>query len=233
MKILLILILLSFTACGNKYVLDIDSIKSPDYIEEPRNIYIKAGHSYKSGNVEDISNNNLEFKKYKEYLKRALTELNYFVSDNMNNSDGILVIDYGLSTPQKNIISKPIYGQTGISSSSYTSSCISNYCSGSTNYIPKNGITGYKTETEITYTKNLNLTLYRKTKNNSLSDENILWKTDIISSGSSNDLKLIIPYLIAGSIDIIGKDLDSKKTVTIYENDERVKIIKGLNIIQQ
>jgi hypothetical protein len=53
--------------------------------------------------------------------------------------------------------------------------------------------------------------------------EKQLWKTDLESSGSSNDLRYVFPYMIVSAEQYIGTNTRHVVTVKINENDSRIK----------
>ena len=230
MKYILVMLMFLISSCADKtrFEMRVDSIKSPDYISAS-SVYIKPGTLYRAGSLKSISKSDLEYKKYKKYLENALKIKGYFISDNLDNSDSILVFDYGISEPINNQGSEPVWGQTGYSGSSYSSNCSYGYCSGSQNYTPTYGVTGYRSYTYTTYARVIRMTLYKNEDNKTL-ESNILWKTETQSTGSSDDLKYVIPHLIAGSLNYMGEDLEEKKSITIYKDSDLVKQVKGINI---
>jgi hypothetical protein len=56
-----------------------------------------------------------------------------------------------------------------------------------------------------------------------------IWKTTVTSTGSSGDLRLVFPVLVAASVPYIGTNTGKKVDVTIKEDDKLVVQIKGLS----
>jgi len=56
--------------------------------------------------------------------------------------------------------------------------------------------------------------------------EKQLWSTVITSRGSSNDLRMVMPYLLGAAEEYIGVDTGKKLEVVINGNDERVSSLK-------
>jgi hypothetical protein len=54
------------------------------------------------------------------------------------------------------------------------------------------------------------------------------WKTTATSSGSTRDLRLVLPTLAAASQQYIATNTGKKIKVKLYENDEQVLEIKGI-----
>jgi hypothetical protein len=55
-----------------------------------------------------------------------------------------------------------------------------------------------------------------------------LWKTSVISSGSSNDLRFIFPVLVAAAMPYIGTNTGRKIEVSLSESDKNVLEIRGI-----
>jgi hypothetical protein len=114
-----------------------------------------------------------------------------------DNPEIILLVDYGIGGPQ-----------------SHTN----------TN---RNSITGqyYYTES-TTYTRFLSLAAYMNDeyKNNETPIE--IWRVDVTSTGSSSDIRRVLPYMVASTKDYIGKDSNGTKTVTLHETEDFDSLLK-------
>jgi hypothetical protein len=51
------------------------------------------------------------------------------------------------------------------------------------------------------------------------------WRMDVISPGTGTDLRLVVPYMMAGACDYIGQDTGRKVNLTIYQKDPRYKLV--------
>jgi hypothetical protein len=56
----------------------------------------------------------------------------------------------------------------------------------------------------------------------------MLWQTEVTSIGSTDDLRRVFPVLVGASFEYYGKDTGQKVSINIYENDDRVKEVKGI-----
>ncbi len=120
----------------------------------------------------------------------------------------------------------PTYGKTGIKSSTTTgnvySSGNSSFVNNTTTYDYSYGITGY-TNTNITvFTRVLLLSSYDLKQYREKNELLQLWETQIVSTGSNNDLREVLPYLIAASEDFIGKDTKKQVRIVIKKNNSKV-----------
>ena len=55
-----------------------------------------------------------------------------------------------------------------------------------------------------------------------------LWKTNITSTGSSGDLRLVFPVLVGAAADHLGTNTGHQVVVELGEDDIRVRRVKGL-----
>lgn len=184
----------------------------------------------------DTKAEDLQFKEYAAYVNRALIKQGFTPAESFEKANIAIFLMYGIGDPKEHQYSYsiPTWGQTGVSSS-YTTGTISSYggygsYSGSTTYTPTYGVTGSTTHTGsyITYFRFMvldavDLDEYKKSKK-----EVQLWKTTVTSSGSSGDLRLVFPILVAASQQYVGKNTGQKVEVDLYEDDERVLGIKGI-----
>jgi len=177
----------------------------------------------------------LEYEEYSKYIHLALEEKGYINVDNQDNSKMVIFLNYGISDPStyETTSSIPQWGQTGVSSS-YTTGSINSYggygsYSGTTSYTPSYGITGYTpvTSRHTEYTRYLKLTAVDSNlwKNNNESQE--LWKTSVISTGSSGDLRNVMPYMIVASKPHIGTNTGQQLKIIVDGEDKRVKNLRS------
>ncbi len=224
---LLILILLN-CGCGQLYNIKVNSISSIQAITDNTFIILPGN--------KDTSFDDLQFKEYAEYVKRALIYAGYLPANNYDDANMVVFLGYGIGEPQFGSFKYevPIYGQTGVSSS-HTSGSINTYgntatYSGTTTYTPSYGVIGYKTE-EVnysTFTRYVLMDCYKiKLRNNNDKDLH-LWRTEIQSTGSSGDLRRVFPVMVGGSLQYIGANTKKRINITITENNNSVLIVKGI-----
>jgi len=222
-----ILIAIVFTGCGATYFhVNVNSIGNS---LQKQNTYVLF-----SGN-KDTDVNSLEFKEYAKYVNNALKEKG-FIETSFKKASIAIFVSYGIGEPKENnySYSTPIYGQTGYSSSR-TTGTVNTYgnntsYSGTTTYTPTYGVTGSQSHSGvyITYFRYLildatDLNEYKKTKK-----QIQLWKTTVTSTGSSGDLRQVIPILVGASKNYIGSNTGKKLLIKITEDDKRVLTVKGI-----
>lgn len=215
---------------SSQFNVNVDSISSGKLLSDSKCVILPADPN-------DIIDQ-LQYIEYSRYIKRALEKKGYQIAGDMNEAEMVVFFEYGISEPKERVYSysTPVWGQTGVSSS-YTTGTIQTFgnkmalYSGTTTHTPTYGIKGYQshTKTQINYTRFLILTAYDLEEYRKTNSEVQLWRTIIISTGSSGDLRKVFPVMIAASTEYIGVNTGKQIDIVLNENDNRVKEIKGLH----
>lgn len=188
-----------------------------------------------------VSSSDPEFLEYASYVTRCLTRAGAHVVDSALAADICILINYGISDASyTETVPIPIWGQTGISSittRSVTSSAggVAAVASGNTvtgslygnstttsvsSVTPSYGVTGYNNVSRRVerYRRFLNVYSYdiRSSKT-----PKMLWKTNTMSDGSSNDLRRVVPIMAYGSRKYFGQSSDRPVEVSTYEDNEQ------------
>lgn len=214
--LIMILILVIFVGCTTtKFVVDVSSLSVGN--NDKKKIFIVPAD--KNVNINDVV-----FLEFAKYVGKALSKNGFIVVDNLDEADQVLFLGYAISEPQSYNVQVPMWGPTGIASSSTFGNINSsgNFYS-NTNYNYQYGITGYMSRQVIYFTRVIVLTAYDwklfvKTKK-----EKQIWQTNIISTGSSDDLRYVFPYMVLASEKYIGRSTRGKITVEVSEYDSRIK----------
>ena len=234
------LLLSSCVTTQPKFHVNVDSISGSSM--DKINYILLPGN--KDTNAED-----LQFKEYTAYVNRALMKQGFMPAKSFESANIAIFLVYGIGDPQKHqySYSLPVWGQTGISSSTtYGSSntygnlnTYGNYgtysgntsSTSTTTYNPTYGIKGYRshTGTMVTYFRFMVLDAIDLEEYKSTKKEVQLWKTIVTSSGSSGDLRQVFPILVAASSPYISKNTGKKLKVIISETDKRVIEIKSIS----
>jgi hypothetical protein len=80
----------------------------------------------------------------------------------------------------------------------------------------------------MTYTRYAKITAYDRQQYKQDKKEVMLWETDIVSTGSSGDLRHVFPIMIAAATPYIGENTGKSIRVSLTESSNQVKFIKGL-----
>ncbi len=183
-----------------------------------------------------IAKDELAFKEYSSFIAKGLREKNYKITSIPSDADLAVFIGYAISEPntQTTTFQMPIYGQTGYSSSqtvgSYNSYSGTYY--GSTSYTPTYGITGYTPVTTTTtyFTRALVVYAYEIMKQNEeVKLGSQAWKTECFSTGTSGDLREVMPYLAAAAKDYLCQNTGKALQLTINANDKSIVEFTGIH----
>lgn len=217
----LVLAAASLTGCatvpsGLTYSVGIDAINNGSPVEEKTYYFAPADSS--------IDPADLTYLEYAKFIERALSQSGYVRKEKPEESAVVVAIAYGIGEPKDNVYSYsvPKYGQTGIASS-YT-------YGNTTTYTPSYGVAGYSTQvgSYTTYRRYALVMAYDNRQKQSAGKDVQLWKTDIVSTGSSGDLRRVFPYMIAAAIPYFGGNTQTRVTITLNENDARVFTVRGI-----
>ncbi len=212
---LIMVLLLALVGCSTRFVVDVSSYNTG--INHNNKIFITPANK-------KVSITDVEFVEYSRYVAKALKKNGFEVVQTIDEADIVVVLYYDVSGPQIYTSQVPIIGPTGVASANtfgYINSSGNYYAN--TNYNYQYGITGYRTRQVVFFTRSIVLTaydwqLFRKTKK-----EMQVWQTQIVSTGSSNDLRYVFPYMIVAAEKYIGRTTRGKVTVELNEYDSRVR----------
>jgi hypothetical protein len=93
------------------------------------------------------------------------------------------------------------------------------------------GVNGQEIGTYTEYFRYLTLDVYDLNVYKSTGKPKMVWNTILTSSGRSDDLRLVIPRMIAVGGSYFGKNNETKQSLEILENDPRVEQLKGIEKI--
>ena len=225
--VILALVVASGCATTPRFRVGVDSISSDAAPRKKTYVLLPSNN--------DTSAEDLQFKEFAAYVHRALGSQGFTVAPSIEQADITIFLAYGIGDPQRHqyTYAVPLWGQTGVSSST-TYGTLSTYrgfgtYSGTTTYTPTYAITGYSMGAGeyTTYFRFLLLDAYDL---ETFKKENKLvqvWKTVVTSTGSSGDLRRVVPALVAASSQYLGKNTGHKMEVVIEEGSPAVAEIKG------
>jgi hypothetical protein len=205
----------------------VESLARADALAKKRYFLIPSGKGV------DISN--LQFQEFASYINKVLIEKGFVKADTFQSADVAIFLTYAIGDPQtyQYTYSLPIYGQTGVSSAN-TYGTLSSYgntatFSGNTTYTPTYGVTGSTTHsyTDTVYTRFLFLDAYDIATYIKENKMNQVWKTNVVSIGSSNDLRLVVPYMLIAMKPYLATNTGRKVNVEVSEDDLAVQLLRS------
>lgn len=214
----------SFSSCAPpmKFVVEVDSIGSDENVGSKKYILCPT--------MENVKTTDLRFLEFAKQIEFALSKKDYIQVYNPDVADIAIFVTYGIGNPQEHqySYSLPVWGQTGVSSSStsgnvYVFGNTATYSS-NTKHTPTYGIVGSNTYqgTYITYFRYLKLDAFDLQKLRSEKQEIQIWSTTVTSTGTSDDLRFVFPYMMATCQKHLGTNTGRKLTITTDQYDYAV-----------
>lgn len=210
-----------------RFVVDVSSLADPDAAQTRSYVLLPLN--------DDVDATDLQFREYASYVRRALTARGLAEAESMDAADTAIFLAYGIGDPEHipYSYSMPVYGKvrggtTTISGSSVSSSGVTSV-NGTVTEAPEYGVVGSRTVSGVhtvffryMVVDAVDLTEYRAT-GQAIST----WRTTVTSSGSSGDLRLVFPYLVAASLPHLGANTGESIRVTLPENDKSVMALRA------
>ena len=235
------ILFLSLYGCAmtQKYHVDVDSISSPDADSKKKYILLSGIKDVKDTDLQfDVKDTDLQFIEYTKYIETALISRGFFKANTIEDANVAIFLVYGMEKPQNNPYryALPMWGQTGVSSSTTYGSLntfgnTATY-SGTTTYNPTYGITGFVpgSGSYVNYFGFLILDAVDIDEYKKSQKMNQLWQTTVTSTGSSGDLRLVFPVMVAASKEYLGLNTGKRIQIILSEEDQRVVEIKKVLI---
>jgi len=194
-----------------------------------------GGHFYwlLSGK-DDVAVDDLEFREYAAYLRRGLAQAGYSESATPDQADLAIFFSYGIgdAKEQSYSYSMPIYGQTGGGTYNFSGTTYSDYGTattyGTATQTPQYGVAGSEqfSGSTLTYLRYLRVDVFvMKTLQNEKKKIPV-WRTDVMSRGRTDDLRIVFPVLVAAATPHFGKNTKRQVIIDISDGDKQVQQIK-------
>lgn len=210
-----------------RFVSNVDSFARADAAAKKRYVLLPG--------VKGVEVGDLQFQEYAAYVEKVLSVKGFVKAATFKDADVAIFLAYAIGDPKtyQYTYSLPTWGQTGVSSSN-TYGTVSSYggmatYSGTTTYTPTYGVTGSTTHvgTDTVYSRFLLLDAYdvpTYIKEKKMAE---VWKTSVVSTGSSGDLRLVVPYMVTAMKPYLGINTGRKIEVEVPENDPAVQALRS------
>lgn len=215
------------SGCATIFVLNVDSLAQVEAAAKKRYVLLPGEKGVSAGD--------LQFQEFAAYVEKILAERGFVKAASFQDAAVAIFLAYAIGDPQtyQYTYTLPTWGQTGVSSS-YTHGTISSYggmatYSGTTTYTPTYGITGSTTHVGrgTEYSRFLSLDAYdvqTYVKENRMAQ---VWKTSVVSTGSSGDLRYVVPYMVTAMKPYLGTNTGRQIKVELPANDSAVQVLRG------
>ena len=189
------------SGCANRlptaFISEINSLAHADAATKKHYILLSG--------VKGIKVSDLQFQEFSAYVENVLAEKEFIKSSTFQDADIAILLVYGIGDPQ-----------------TYQSAYTTN-----TNYGSASSSSRTHVETTTTCTRSLSLDAYDLSayNNRNFNKEELiqLWKTTAISTGSSCDLRLVVPYMVIAMKSYIGENTKQKIEARVFVNDPVVQ----------
>ena len=208
---IIVLVLLAF-GCTPVYRIQVNGYADPDQI----------GKITQKANIHVIENtkaeNPLLDKEIRTKIEKILKNRGLILS-NIETADLLCKFNYGMGMGLTRIGSIPVQ------SPPVTTSVIVSNQSGAaqTTTLMTPGPTSYMPYARTEYDRWLNIVVLDARSFRESKTDEVIWYGEIISSGSSRDLRTVMNYMLIVVLEEFGKDTKKGIIIEIKENDERLK----------
>ncbi len=226
-SVLLIILLSGCSSLGKaRFNVAVDSFASRDASSKKTYLLLPGNQG--------VTETDLEFQEYAAYFKGIMDIKGYVYTTSKEEADLAVYLSYGIGDPEtyQYAYSLPEWGHTGyLSSRTYVTGVDEDgektYRSYTT-FTPTWGYRGYSTyiDTKTAYRCFVVIAAYDYEQYKNDETEVQLWKTTVTSTGASDDLRRILPVLMAASEPYLSTDTGQKVYLTLYEEDDAVLKVK-------
>ena len=235
-KILSFLLFSIISIYSNAYIV-VDFSSFGNYDLNGKTFYIESGNPA-------IKSNDLEFHFYRDIFTQMLIRHKAIPTKDVRTADMCILLDYAITDRSyQAIVSKPVWGETGISSIT-TSTTTTENASGSANAYGygnsvhanattqgssttnttqnieyNHGITGYRHETQQVENYYRVINVYAYDNKNREGEPEMLWKINAESDGYKNDLSYVYPLMVEALYEYVGKSSNGRKEKKIDDDN--------------
>jgi hypothetical protein len=181
--------------------------------------------------LKDVDPNDLQFKEFAAYVHRALQGRGYVPAQEGSPADIVIFVSYGIGEPQTTYYSYPIFGQVGGGTSTFSASTYGSggyaHTTGTVTSSPQFGVVGTGTGARTEFfrwsvVEAVDVDAFVKTQKVVQ-----LWRTTMTSSGSSGDLRLVFPIMVAAGQPYIATNTGQQVRRILNEASPEVVAIRG------
>jgi hypothetical protein len=162
---------------------------------------------------QDVVPGDLEFAKFAAYARRALDHRGY-TETTPDKAQVTITLSYGVGGRSEPYSYTEPYYDSGLPRATF--------------YDPQRytvmGTEGYPGILD-SYIRFVKMAAYDRGVGGSPGPQR--WRMDITSPGTGTDLRRVVPYMMAGACDYIGKDTSKRVRLTVYQKDPAYKLVAG------
>ena len=218
-----ILVMAGCAAMGPRFHVNIDALRDAE-APDKRTYVIYPG-------LKDIEATDLQFKEFSAYVHRALQAKGFAPAPEGGPAEIVIFLSYGIGDPQTTYYSYPIFGQVGGGTSTFSASTYGSggysHTTGTVTTQPRFGVvgTGVRARTEYfrwAVIEAVDVEAFVKTQ-----QVVQLWRTTMTSAGSSGDLRLVFPIMVAAAQPYIATSTAQQVRRILTEASPEVVTVRG------
>jgi len=221
-------LLLLLTGCGatfTRYATSASSLSAPGAVAARRYIVLSS--------MPGVDTTNLQFVEARSYLDEVLSARG-FAASSFDSADVAVFMSYGIGDPrnQQVVYSVPVFGRAPGSSTTVTGTAVAagrtTTVSGQARTESDWGLLGYRamSANQTSYMRHLLLVgvdLMQFRRDQSVRE---LWRTAVISSGSSGDLRRVLPVLFVAIEPHVATRTPQMVDRDVSESDARLAALR-------
>ena len=225
---LVLLAVLSGGGCATSYAVKVDAIA------QPKPAATAASYRFKNRNP-NLEEDNLRYKEAANYVKTALSGRGMYEAPGNVTPDVIVELDYGIEPPsvRMEVTTIPVYVRTG-GGVSYDPITVP----GANGTQIKRTVPAYDPpQTELVgyqevlmpvavYEKYLQISARENKETQEGKAPTEIWSVNTSYEDESQDIRKYLPLLASASMESIGTDTGSRKTIKVKETDQTVAFVK-------
>ncbi len=218
-----ILLVAGCAALGPQFHVSVDALRDAQ-APEKRTYVLYPG-------LKDVDANDLQFREFAVYVHRALQTKGFVPAQDGGPADVVIFVSYGIGDPQTTYYSYPIFGKVGGGTSTFSASTYGSggyaHTTGTVTASPRFGVvgTGVGARTEFfrwAVVEAVDVDAFVKTQ-----QVVQLWRTTMTSSGSSGDLRLVFPIMVAAAQPYIATNTGQQVRRILNEASPEVVAVRG------
>lgn len=173
--------------------------------------------------------NSFQYHEFSTYLQRTLEQKGYNITSDTNQADILIYLKYETLGPEncQRTYHTPVYETPKVinvnnvpASNNFNDAFTASFNNAYATQ-PRQVGTQEHIENYVTYTCSMNIGATIK------STKEDIWLIEITNTSENNDLRRVVPVMLAGAKEFIGKNSGQKISKIVYEDTEEVLQIKG------
>lgn len=182
-----------------------------------------AGTTYYLAAEKGLESDQFQLREFANHVERALSLKGLVRVAAPDEAQTIVFLGFGIGDPKQRVASYsiPTFGQTGVrSASTFGTVSSTGTVSATTTYTPSFGITGSTSQSYSydTYDRWLRISAVDGAQLRTVGKLQDLWKTEVKSTGTSGDLRVILPIMAFAASKHIG--VDTGKAVRVKTKEK-------------